>query len=217
MAGGYPTPSAYAGGVFGLGKKQEASAVTTSSTVEQQDRAGKGRPTPTRKEAEARNRRPIVAGQALSATATKEERKAARAAQREAYNLERAKQRQALMTGDEKNLPVRDRGPAKRWVRDYVDARRSMGEYFLPVALVILVLSLIRNPVVALASVVLLYGMVLLVAVDCWLTYRKLKVEVEKRFGDQGLGAARYGMMRMLQLRRARLPRPQVARGQYPA
>lgn len=203
--------------MFGLGKKDQATVAAASSTAEEPARSGKGRPTPTRKEAQARNRRPIVAGQALAANATRAERKAARAAQREAFNLERAKQRQALITGDEKNLPLRDRGPAKRWVRDYVDARRSMGEYFLPVALVILVLSLVRSPVVQLASVVLLYGMVLLVAVDCWLTYRKLKVEVAKRFGDAGLGAARYGMMRMLQLRRARLPRPQVARGQYPA
>ena len=132
-------------------------------------------------------------------------------------NSQRAIQRQALMTGDEAHLPARDRGPARRWARDYVDARRSVGEYFLPVALVILGLSLIRQPTVALAAIVLLYGMVLVVAVDCFLVRRKLSRLLTAKFGaSASQGAPTYAMLRMLQLRRSRLPRPQVARGQFP-
>jgi hypothetical protein len=202
--------------VFGRGKSEQdkaAAAAAASATLKE---GGKGRPTPSRKEAEQRNRRPIVGGQAISPTASKAERKAARQAQREVANRERAVQRQALVTGDEKHLPARDRGPARRYVRDYVDARRSVGEYFLPVAVVVLGLSLAPSPLLKLVSVVALYGMVLVVAVDAFLLRRKLKRETEARFGDKAAGAATYGMMRTLQLRRTRLPRPQVQRGQYP-
>ena len=202
--------------MFGRGKSEQAPSTTPAGDSLTKE-SGKGRPTPSRREAEQRNYRPIVAGKALSPTATKAERKAARAEQRAAMGSQRAIQRQALMTGDEAHLPARDRGPARRWARDYVDARRSVGEYFLPVALVILGLSLIRQPAVALAAIVLLYGMVLVVAVDCFLVRRKLSRLLTAKFGATvAQGAPTYAMLRMLQLRRSRLPRPQVARGQFP-
>jgi len=201
--------------VFGRGKSEQTPTTPVGDSLTKE--SGKGRPTPSRREAEQRNYRPIVAGKALSPTASKAERKAARAEQRVAMNSQRAIQRQALMTGDEAHLPARDRGPARRWARDYVDARRSVGEYFLPVALVILGLSLIRQPTVALAAIVLLYGMVLVVAVDCFLVRRKLSRLLTAKFGaSASQGAPTYAMLRMLQLRRSRLPRPQVARGQFP-
>ena len=34
-----------------------------------------------------------------------------------------AKQREALANGDERYLPARDKGPVRRFVRDYVDSR----------------------------------------------------------------------------------------------
>ena len=42
------------------------------------------------------------------------------------------------MTGDEANLPLRDKGPAKRFIRDYVDARWNVGEFMLPVMVLVL-------------------------------------------------------------------------------
>ncbi len=50
--------------------------------------------------------------------------------------------RQALDTGDEKFLPLRDKGPQKRFARDYVDARFSLGEYLMFGALVFVIISL---------------------------------------------------------------------------
>lgn len=206
--------------MFGRGKTTSSTSSSTESlTVESsatQKAGGKGRPTPTRREAEQRNRRPLVAGTALSPTATKAERKAARKARREELNAERARQRQAMLTGDEAHLPARDRGPARRWVRDYVDARRNMGELFLPLAIIVLAMSLISVPVVQLASVALLYGVMAAVIVDSLYLRRKLKRETESRFGEKAQGAPGYGMMRALQMRRLRMPRPQVGRGQYP-
>ena len=201
--------------MFGRSKASEEPATTEESVVRE---GGKGRPTPKRREAEQRNRRPLGSPtRALKSTASKEEKRAARAAERKAYAAERAKMREALVTGDERHLPARDKGPARRYARDYVDARRNAGELFIPVALVILMTSLIPNVVVVQASLIALYAMVLWVVVDSILLRRKLNRLTVDRFGDKAAGAATYGMMRALQIRRTRLPRPQVKRGQYPA
>jgi hypothetical protein len=82
---------------------------------------------------------------------------------------------------------------------------------------VILVASLVPIPSIKLASVFLLYGVVLAVAVDSFLLRRRLAKLTLAKFGDKAHGAAGYGMMRSLQLRRTRLPRAQVQRGQFPS
>jgi Flp pilus assembly protein TadB len=159
----------------------------------------------------------VVGGQRLSQNATKEERKAAKQAQRQALAAERAQQRVALQTGDERYQPVRDQGPARRWARDHVDARRGPGEYFLPVALVVLFLGFFNLPELRIASTLLLYVLVLVVAVDSFLLQRRVKRVTAEKFGEtKARGAGMYAVARSLQLRRLRLPRPQVARGQYP-
>ncbi len=212
--------------MFGRNKNAQATAsesaadaleVTTDPSRTPPSRSpGKGRPTPSRREAQQRNLKPLVAP-SLPANATKEERKAAKKARRMAMDAQRAQQRTALYTGDEAHLPSRDRGKPRRWARDFVDARRSIGEMFLPVAMIVLLLSLVNNPATKIASVVILYAMLLAVVVDSWLVRRTLKRELAKRFGTTDPGAAGYGMMRSLQYRRFRLPKPQVARGKYPA
>ncbi|MDQ1288460.1 MAG: hypothetical protein QG622_2025 [Actinomycetota bacterium] len=178
---------------------------------------GKGRPTPSRKEAEARNRRPLVGAAPLREGATKEERKAAKQAHRERMAADRAKAREALVTGDERYLPSRDKGPARRFARDYVDARRNLGEYLLPGALLILLLGFIPNLAVKAATFFMLYGLMLVVIVDTFIIRRKVQRLAAEKFGDdQARGAGGYAMMRALQLRRTRLPHPMVERGQFP-
>jgi hypothetical protein len=204
----------YADLVFGRTKTPSSQTSATSAAAKE---GGKGRPTPTRREAEARNRKPIGAPQ-VRPGATKEERKAARAAQRQTMSAERSKTRQALMTGDERNLPARDQGPAKRFTRDYVDARWNIGEFLLPAAVLSLALGLIRIPILQLASIFILYGLALVVAVDVFLLRRRVIKLVSAKFGaDKAVGVGNYAMMRALQFRRARLPRPQIPRGQYPS
>ena len=56
------------------------------------------------------------------------------------------RQRQALASGDERYLPARDKGPVRRFARDFVDSRFNIAEYFLPMAVIILVLSMIQVP-----------------------------------------------------------------------
>ena len=85
----------------------------------------KGRPTPKRREATQKHH-------SLAPIKTKEEKKRAREITKSARIAARA----AYMRGDENALPARDRGPARRFVRDYVDSRRSVGEFFLPIIFV---------------------------------------------------------------------------------
>jgi hypothetical protein len=84
----------------------------------------KGRPTRKRKEAQ------VKPGASLTPALTKEQKKA----QRAELKVKRLAQRDAFMRGDESALPARDRGPVRRFVRNCVDSRLNIGEYFLPIS-----------------------------------------------------------------------------------
>ncbi len=164
----------------------------------------KGRPTPSRKEAEAARK------QRLKPTRNKKEL-ARRERQRRVS--ERAKVREALVTGDEKHLPARDRGPVRAFVRDLVDSRRNVAEYLLPALVVILALSFI--PALIQLQLTLWLATIVGTTVDTiWLGYR-LRRELRQRFPKpETKGALAYGLLRSSQLRRLRLPKPRVTRGQ---
>lgn len=172
---------------------------------------GKGRPTPRRKEREAARRRPL--GGVDRRTAAKE--------QRARLKEQREREYQAMLTGDERYMPLRDRGPVRRWVRDYVDARRNLGEYFLPVSIGMVFLTLLAqsNPGLTLLVLGLLYLVVFAAIIDGFVLSRRLKKKLAAKFGEAVLprGTLVYGVLRAFQMRRTRLPRPQVARGQFPS
>jgi hypothetical protein len=162
--------------------------------------AGKGRPTPKRKVSEAANKRPLVPN----------DRRAAAKAAREKQREMRDRQYQAMQTGDERHLPLRDKGPVKRYVREYVDARWNLGEFFLPVALVFIVFSFLtaQNQDLAFLTVMTLYVIVLLTVVDGFIMWRRLRKRLLAKFGEIPKGTVMYAVMRAFQLRRARLPKP---------
>lgn len=179
--------------------------------VEPAPRPGtKGRPTRTQKEALAARRRPLVVA----------DRKEAKRRDRAKAQQQRMAAQQALMSGDEKNMPLQHRGPERRFVRDFVDARHNVAEYFLPVALVFVVITLVlpffnQNLYFALSSAMLivLWGGMALCVVDALLMRRSLRRRLTERFGDVTKGLVGYAIMRQIQIRRWRLPRPQVKRG----
>lgn len=186
----------------------ETGAVLNGEPMDRPDRSpGKNAPTPTRREREAARKRPLVP----------DDRKAARQAARQAEAMERGKMRLALETGDERHMPVRDRGPQKRWTRDYVDARTGIAEWLMIVVLVYVLLAFIPVPELQLILTFSLWGLVVLVILEGILLSRTLKKKLAEKFGEVEKGVAWYGVMRALQLRRLRLPKPQVKRGQYPA
>jgi len=149
------------------------------------------------------------------------DRKAAAKSARVAAKAQRDRQFQAMQTGDERYLPAKDRGPVRRYVRDHVDARWNLGEFFLPVAMIFVLLTLLFGNNVGAATVVILalYAIVLITIIDAFVMWRRLRPKLAAKFGAdaQQRGLAMYAVLRVFQLRRARLPKPQVKRGQYPA
>ena len=195
--------------------------MTTPEPQGPQSESGKGRPTPRRREQEERNRRPVVAAprkQVAITGATKEERKAQRAEVRKADSEARSVARLGMMAGDERYLGERDRGPVRRWVRDYVDARRNLVEYVLPGMLISVAMSLSRVPVLVVGSTLVLYSLVVIAALDVFWLRRKVVRLATAKFGEaKAGGVGRYAMMRAMQLRFSRAPKPAVKRGQYPS
>ena len=162
---------------------------------------GKGRPTPTRAQAEAA---------AKARAKGPQDKKAAARLQRERRSESNAKARQGLRSGDERYLPARDKGPVKRFVRDFVDARLCMAELLLPLLLVIMVSQAFAPTV----SNGLWSATILLVALDTMLLVFRLRRELARRFpGQVTKGAVGYGVLRSLQLRFIRLPKTKVKLG----
>ncbi|MEU5613966.1 DUF3043 domain-containing protein [Streptomyces sparsogenes] len=192
-------------------KDEQAATAKVIADQPQQPRdpqAPKGRPTPKRSVAQSQRR-------SLASTPTN--RKDAARRQREARRADLARQREALAGGDERYLPARDKGPVRRFARDYVDSRFHVAEFFLPLAVVILVLSMVQAG--AMQTYVLLLWMlvILLIVVNSIVLAIQLKRQLRKRFPDENLrGAVPYALMRTLQMRRLRLPKPQVKRGERP-
>ncbi|WNI19572.1 DUF3043 domain-containing protein [Streptomyces sp. ITFR-21] len=167
--------------------------------------APKGRPTPKRSEAQTQRRKAVT---------TPTDRKAATRQARDARRTDMAKQREALAGGDERYLPARDRGPVRKFTRDFVDARMRVAEFFLPIAVLILVLSVVRIGSLQNLSLLLWLVVIVAIVVDSVVTGVRLRGLLRKRFPDKNVkGSVAYGLMRTLQMRRLRLPKPQVQRG----
>ncbi|MFI5617356.1 DUF3043 domain-containing protein [Streptomyces sp. NPDC051567] len=201
------------GFVFGSrsSKEEKAAAADKASADLSQPRdpqAPKGRPTPKRAVAQSQ-RKAVVA----STGNRKEDAKRAR----ERRRVEMAKQREALASGDERYLPARDKGPVRRYVRDFVDSRFSIAEMFLPLAVIILVLSMVKMPSIQNIALLLWLGVIVLIVLDSIGLFLRLRKALATRFPDEPRrGAVAYGLMRTLQMRRLRLPKPQVKRGERP-
>jgi hypothetical protein len=167
---------------------------------------GKGRPTPSRKEAEAAAR---------ARAKTPRTRKEAAAQQRLQRSQGSAKMREAMKTGDERYLPARDRGPVKRFLRDYVDSRFSFVELMIPVLLVTTVMAWSGSSSIAAYGNAVLLGMLLLIVTDLVRLRFKLKRELAARFPDVPTkGTTYYAVMRSLQMKFMRMPKSQIKIGQ---
>ncbi|CAM5682387.1 DUF3043 domain-containing protein [Streptomyces griseorubiginosus] len=208
---GHPLPLGF---VFrSRATKEEKAAVAdkaqlTDSKQIRDPQAPKGRPTPKRSEAQSQRR---------SVANTPTSRKEASKRQRDERRAALDRQRQALAGGDERYLPARDKGPVRKFARDFIDSRFNVAEFFLPMAVVILVLSMVR--VGALQSIALLLWLVVIVLIvlDAIVNGVRLRKQLIERFPDHNRrGAVGYALMRSLQMRRLRLPKPQVKRGERP-
>ena len=167
----------------------------------------KNRPTPKRREQEAARKRPLVVA----------DRKAAKRDDQLKRREASARMRQAMITGDDAHLPLRDKGPERRFIRDHVDARWNIGEFMLPIMLIVLLLSFVRASWALMAVFILVYGLILVAIVDALLMWRRTRTKIESKFGQSEKGDAWYAIMRAFQMRRTRMPKPQIARGEHPS
>ena len=156
----------------------------------------KDRPTPSRKEAEAARR------QRVNRTLTP----------KEARRLSSQQSREQRMRA----VNAREAAPEKALMRDYVDARFSLGEFLLPSLVVILAASFLttvyRNA--SAITTLLMYGFIILVLLDSYVMWRGFKrVLAERLPGASTRGLLMYGVNRSIQIRRFRLPAPRLKRG----
>ncbi len=183
---------------------------------------GKGRPTPKRRDAEKKRGPvappPMTRAEArarrkeMRTTMSKEEQKEARAKQRALRN----EVRERRMAGEEDYLLPKDRGPVRRYVRNIVDSRRNFAGLFTPLALVFIVLVYALPQYSALVSIALLL-FVVMVVVDCVYVGKMVNRRVAERYPDSTDGGFKlgwYAASRTLQMRKLRVPKPQVERGE---
>src|SRR3954454_24707912 len=135
---------------------------------------GKGRPTPKRSEARKQRR-----------VSTPTNRKEAAALRRQKLREQRTAQRQALQSGDERHLPARDAGPAKRLARDFVDSRFTIGQVFFGMIALVLAMSFVPNTAVAALANLLMLVAFFVVVVTSVQVGRAARRLVEERYGEK--------------------------------
>ncbi len=193
-----------------MARSTQSPAGTSPGTELNQDSisTGKGHATPTRKEKEAARKRPLVAN----------DRAERRRREREAATAERERARVGMANGEQKYLPVRDRGPQRKFVRDYVDARWSVGELLLPTIVLFFITSFFpSDSVIQLVGFAIMWFVLLVSVVDAVIVGNILKKKLTEKFGSMDKGSRFYAAMRMVYFRQMRLPKAQVKRGDFPS
>ncbi len=166
--------------------------------------APKGAPTPKRSEAQNNRRQPYQAPS---------DRKAAAQQSKDRNRDDRLRRTQALQRGEPWALPRKDQGPVRGLARDVVDARRSFGEWYMLMVVVLLALLFLPGSSKIIADLIVLMLLVLIIA-EGWFVARKVKRLAAERFpGHSTQGVMMYTVMRGISMRRMRVPKPRVNRG----
>jgi hypothetical protein len=178
---------------------------------------GKGRPTPKRREAEARRRGPAPPPPRTQREASRLAR--ANRPSKDERRRAAAERRERMAAGDQRYLMPRDRGPVRAYVRDLVDSRPHLMGLFMPLAGVVFLSVLLPIPEVqrylSLFSMVALVTMIVEGVVVGLSIVRKARA----KFPDEIIptpGTMWYVFTRASQPRKLRVPKPRVARGANP-
>jgi hypothetical protein len=172
-------------------RRTKSSAIEPVSLVKPD---GKGRPTPTRKEAEA------AARERAKVPRTRKEQMAR---QRQSKGESSQRIRQGMKDGDERYMLARDKGPVRRFIRDFVDARFGFAEVVIPLMFV----AILYSPLVVPLFVVLLIDLVILRA--------RLRKQLAARFPGEPLkGTTYYAVTRAMQMKFMRVPKAKVKIGE---
>jgi hypothetical protein len=189
-------------------------AAPAQSPTEPARTAGKGRPTPKRREAEGRKRGPV-------APPPRTQREASRLAKanrpsKDQRRAEAVVRRERMAAGDQRYVLPRDRGPVRAYARDLVDSRLHLSGLFMPLAIIVVASLVLPFPnaqrLLSLFCTVALLTMLVEGVVLGMQVTRKARA----KFPDEkinGLGLGWYAFTRASQLRRLRIPKPRVQRG----
>ena len=166
-------------------------------TADQAKPAKKEVPTPSRREAEAARR------ERLNPTLSPKEM--------------RVKERQSRNALRDEQFVRTESAPGKVLLRDFIDSRRSVAGYSMPVLMVTLAISLLASSFSADAAFFvtwLTYGVFALIALDIFVMWRKFKkLHAERLPNEPTKGLLAYMLNRSINLRRLRLPAPRVKPG----
>lgn len=170
--------------------------------------AAKGRPTPKRREAQARKAGPV-------APPPTNRREAMRRV-REQNAEKRAEQRAGQARGDQRFLPLRDQGPARKLVRDIVDTRRNIASIFLFVALLVILGYFIPDPRIQSYTVLAWTILFFVIVFDSFRLGRTISRNVKERVPDHPERMRTliwYGISRSTMIRKWRYPKAQLRIG----
>ena len=199
---------------------QTAAAATPTPAEESTPTVGKGRPTPKRREAEGR-RGPVAPPPMTQREAIKRSKDQGKSLTKEEKRALSAERRERMMSGDEKYVLPRDRGPVRAYVRDLVDARRNIAGILLPIAVLSFVILLIPIPTVQSYGPLVLLVAIVAAVLDTVIFARAIGQKVRAKFpkGDSSDLSTKssalgfYAFNRACLFRRWRVPRPRVAVG----
>lgn len=175
---------------------------------------GKGRPTPKRREAQ-RRRGPVPPPPRTHREAVRYAK--ANRPDKAERRREAAERRERMEAGDDRYLPVRDRGPVKAHVRDLVDSHRHLAGLFMPAAMVIVITTFtLPDPAVQLYVSIFALSFMALMITEAIFLGRQITARLHAKFPKEqfsAFGIGWYAFTRSTQLRRLRVPKPQVALG----
>ena len=169
-----------------LPQTDNAPAADTPEAAEQKLPKGypppKGKPTPKRLDQEIKRgvvRDPNAATPAqirqrekeLKKSMTKEEWKAHKKEVREQNRARNREMQAKIDSGDERYLMDRDRGETRRFVRDWVDSRRFMNNYAMPLAILLFLILFIGSWYPEIAGAIAILPMVFIVLILGCLLY----------------------------------------------
>ena len=166
----------------------------------------KGAPTPKRSQAEANRRQQAYQAPSDRKAATKQAR------QRDA--VDRQRRTQAMQRGESWAMPRKDQGPVRALARDVVDSRRGLGEYYMLMVIVLVVLLVLPGNTTKLIADIVVVALLAVIIFEGYLVGTKVKRLAAQRYpGENTRGIIMYTIMRGISMRRMRMPKPRVNRG----
>lgn len=227
-------PTLRLGSLEGVNDANQKDSVDNASASEKHSKAytpKKGHATPSRKQAqaasgafEARFSTAESYGESrkkrkeLKASMSDEEWKQYKADQKEARRKQQQAAQAAMDRGEEKYLLPRDKGQEKRFIRDFVDARRYLNNLVMPFAIILLVLLFIGQKQQTLGAAVSMVAMVIMIVLFIEGVYlgRKASRAAKAKYPhttESGFSLGFYAYGRATQPRRWRTPKPRVEIG----